>query len=376
MRKYICLKLLSTALALLLCGCAAPTGQKEASTAALPDPGAWRSQNATLLSFVETELGYYILEDRMLYFAPTGSAEFHILCGRPDCDHSSEDCNAFAGEAFTYYDGKLYAIRRNYDKHVFEDIKISLDGSDHQVVGQFQDILYPDGQIKAAQNFSISGRYAYYIVPAGGYTGETGYETHIFRMDLSTGKNEELPASPESERNTGGYYYQHEGNKWYFIASHILEDGTQAPDYLVCMDMDDGTYTPITECNPTRFNLYRVEGRTIFHYQPGQGFFSYDMDSGEDKCQLALTDEEAYRSSIDYYDTDFIYVEADEELQIFNRDYQLIDRMALPNDLFYITATQDLVFFGIYLEAGMKPTAYINKNDIGSGNLELIYIDQ
>lgn len=68
MRKHTCFKLLSTALALLLCGCTAQPGPKnaaEASTATLPDPEAWRSQNAPLVSFVETDLGYYSLNEKV-----------------------------------------------------------------------------------------------------------------------------------------------------------------------------------------------------------------------------------------------------------------------------------------------------------------------
>ncbi|MDD7651339.1 MAG: hypothetical protein SOY32_06300 [Candidatus Faecousia sp.] len=379
MKRFV--SILLAAMILLQCGCTADSQENtpkefaENTSAALPDPEAWRSQNAPLVSFVETDLGYYILENRMLYFAPTGSAEFHILCSRPDCEHNNEDCNAFAGEAFTYYDRKLYSVLFGDPSIAFQVISMSLDGSDHQVVGHFREVLYPDGGTSGAQSFSMSGRYIYYVVANGAHTGESGYETHFFRMDLTTGKSEELPGSFESERCTDGFYYQHDGNKWYFIASHILEDGTRTPDYLACVDMEAGTYTPIMEGGYTRFDFYRLEGRTILHYQVGQGFFSYDMDSGEDKCLLALTDEDTYGLSSAFYDTDYIYLKANEELQIFDRNYQLIDRVAIPNNVFYITATQDLALFGIYLEAGMKPTAYISKSDIGSGSLELISID-
>ena len=50
-----------------------------------------------------------------LFFADHNSDTFIKLCGRPDCSHDTDQCNAFSGDSMdiTYYDGHLYYTSMN-----------------------------------------------------------------------------------------------------------------------------------------------------------------------------------------------------------------------------------------------------------------------
>ena len=380
------LLLLSSVLVLLLFGCAtapengasSPTGET-----ASPAAGSWRSQDAPGVFFVEMELGCYNLDNGMLYFAPAGSTVFQLLCSRPDCTHKDENCNAYAGEGFTYFDGSLYAVCDARDENgspTFQAVKISPDGSGHQVTGLFETVTYPDGSTSGPSTLILCGKYAYYTILTN-QPGKSGYESHIFRLDVTTGESRELPVSAESALCANASMSQFDGSKWYFTGGKFLEDGN-TENKLVCVDMEAGTYTPLTEATGQRFFRYAAEDGTIFHYQPCKGFFEFDPETGEDLCMLSLTEEGAYEGSWAHYDSDYIYctevnTDGGRAVQIYDRSYALADQIEISSGLHYITATRDYVFFGSYSSEGMggTPRAFLRKSDIGTGNLELISID-
>ena len=383
------LGILSVALVLLLCSCSRATKQitdpsPEESTLIHAAYSCWRSQDAPGVFFAETELGCYNLADGFLYFAPAGSTEFQLLCSRPDCTHEDEDCNAYAGDAFTYYNGYLYGTytyMNSGNYRLFQKlVRISPDGSGHEDVGNLENATYPNGSSSCATDYIFFDQYLYYTIISE-HPGETGYESHLFRMSLTTGENEALPVSEESARCTGGYYAQFDGGKWYFLTGQILPDGSETK-HLACVDMDSGTFSLLAEGDNTRFSRFTVEDGVILYFQPGRGFCQLDTETGEDRCVSTQTGNETgeiYRAN---YDCNFIYCDAKSStdqyvLQIYDREYHLVDAVARPSDVHFITATQDYILFGFYppYGTGMVPTAYINKSDIGTGNLELISID-
>lgn len=382
------LLLLSSVLVLLLFGCAtapengasSPTGET-----ASPEAGTWRSQDAPTVFFAETELGCYNLADGFLYFAPAGSAEFQLLCSRPDCTHKGEDCNAYAGDAFTYYDGYLYGTYTCIDasqyRPVRKVVRISPDGARHEDVGCLTDVTYPNGITKNPRSMVFYNQYIYYEVTSD-HPDEAGYESQIFRMNITTGENEVLPVSSESAVCTCMFYFQFDSGKWYALVGQVLPDGGETT-YLACVDMDAGTFTLLSEGDHNRFSRFIVEDGIVLYFQPGRGFCQLDTETGEDQCVSSQASGEAgeiYRAN---YATDLIYCDGQSAtgqniLQVYDRNYQLLAQTQLPSDVHFITATQDYILFGFYptYGTGMVPTAYINKSDIGTGNLELISINQ
>lgn len=78
-----------------------------------------------------SESGMYYARGNMLYFFDVNSEKEVILCSRPNCNHDSEECNAYV-EALRpllmYYDGELYVASAVSDI-TFEDGDAMYSGS-------------------------------------------------------------------------------------------------------------------------------------------------------------------------------------------------------------------------------------------------------
>ncbi len=93
--------------------------------------------------FEVTSTGVYFMCDivsdggRYLLYGDHGSDTLIKLCGRPDCDHSGSECNAFFrnGTNICYYDGHLYAIEKGeIGENVTKVVRMNLDGTERSVV--------------------------------------------------------------------------------------------------------------------------------------------------------------------------------------------------------------------------------------------------
>ena len=105
--------------------------------------------NLTSNEFECTDLGVYFNATQMhafynvdesptsisgtfLFFADHASDTFIKLCGRPDCSHDTDQCNAFINNALsiTYYDGHLYyATVELYNDGIAALYRMDVDGS-------------------------------------------------------------------------------------------------------------------------------------------------------------------------------------------------------------------------------------------------------
>ena len=73
----------------------------------------------------------------VLFFCPSGETAFYPLCGKPDCKHIDQNCNAYISRSLPclgYFDHALYSVDLPVKSNEIELIKMNLDGTDHQVV--------------------------------------------------------------------------------------------------------------------------------------------------------------------------------------------------------------------------------------------------
>ncbi|MDE7280801.1 MAG: hypothetical protein K2N36_03560, partial [Ruminiclostridium sp.] len=89
-------------------------------------------QGIKTTGFECTDTGSYFMcnvgSNSWLLYADHGSDTVIKLCGRPDCNHSDNDCNAYFGSAtdICYYDGFLYT----YDIGSGDILRMNLDGTE------------------------------------------------------------------------------------------------------------------------------------------------------------------------------------------------------------------------------------------------------
>lgn len=336
----------------------------------------WRSQNCLGSYFLETDQACYNLESEMIYFAPAGSKRFSLLCSRPDCTHNNEDCNAYGGKALGYYNGMLYSIVVN-DSGIpcFQLVSMDLNGSNHTAVCNLLMPQYPNGQRGGGYSFFFCDGYVYYVIRPS----FPDYPIRLVRTNLITKETEEPWKDSVTPDMNGGFSCQFSDGCWYIEMDMTSSDG-ETQSMIVRADPETGTIERILD-NPDGITItgWWVEESTILYFEKGRGLCQLDLRTGEDACQLEVTGDAGGRA---IYDEAFIYTQpyisntAPRALCIYSRDYRLLDSVALTDELFYVTATKDTIFFGTPAENGYHISSYINKSDIGSGNLELIYIDQ
>ena len=140
MKKIICVILAI----MLLCGCTSPTAEDgEAASirydwvadhSPIPDritgidlQGEDNVQNG----FECSNTGFYAMCNGWMLYCDHGSDEIIKLCGRPDCTHTDENCNAYfeKGANVCLEDGKLY-VTVNYT----DLVQVDLDGTNRITV--------------------------------------------------------------------------------------------------------------------------------------------------------------------------------------------------------------------------------------------------
>ena len=82
-----------------------------------------------------------------IWYTDHGSDKMIKLCGRPDCNHSNEDCNAYIydGSLISYYGGYLYAIWGNMSDKDCKLIRMDPNGSNHITVLDFVEFAKKNG---------------------------------------------------------------------------------------------------------------------------------------------------------------------------------------------------------------------------------------
>ncbi len=110
-----------------------------------------QSTDSLMNEMCMAENGYYFQYNGMIYYIDKETSASTILCGKPECSHDNENCNAFVNALFLqYYDGKLYWSHNDYEQkngtvtHMGERLHcMDLDGTNHSVVQQLD--LVPGG---------------------------------------------------------------------------------------------------------------------------------------------------------------------------------------------------------------------------------------
>lgn len=126
----------------------------------------------------------------LMYYYKKTTKEQELLCGKPECEHNTEMCNAMLSSTtgIQYYNGFLYVVE---PEEQFMLKKISLDGSVRENIGS----IFVGGQMIKYGNsgnsvfWIIHRGYIYYTYSASAsITSEDTYylnnSNYIFRMSL------------------------------------------------------------------------------------------------------------------------------------------------------------------------------------------------
>ena len=114
-------------------------------------------------SFECTETGLYFMcnvgEEAWLLYADHDSDTVIKLCGRPDCDHTGSDCNAYFDNAIgvCYYNGFLYTYDSKSMQSGGDLIRMNLDGTERVTVYNTSSFAQANGYKSVGQPKIFNG---------------------------------------------------------------------------------------------------------------------------------------------------------------------------------------------------------------------------
>lgn len=308
--------------------------------------------------------GFYIL------YADHSSDTFRKLCGRSDCTHDTEDCNAwlYRGNGLSYYQGKLYAFTGGgafNDEHKL--IRMEPDGSRHKEIFDFQEFATEQGAAFAQAEMMVDGYcefhlYTWHEEADGGMTDEW-MKTYIYKLDGSWKEPRPLDAVGDPICQCGDMILALSGG----------------PVEYKCwsMDLEEVTSTCLTDWSDSDI-WYTDQQSYLFE----NGVFLYrDHDSGGEEFLADTGLKGNYRA---FAFPDCILVasrdegeSADNNLYIYNWSYELVDAVELDFDYKYSASrtvmeeTAERILLTDISSSSCIPLYYIEKSELGTGNVQL-----
>ena len=322
-------------------------------------------QGVTTGKFLETPYGtYFSSADGYLYYSEKGNTKYIKLCNKPDCSHSSFDCNAYLnGSTIGYYDDNIYYEESNNIN------RMDMDGSNHRIVKT----LY-EGNIN---NFGyFHNGYYYYIITKGGTMGALGNDdNNLYRVKVDDDSKPEIILTNDAILQLRMFTIA--GDNIYVIECNV--DDTKFTS-LYSYSIISKKWLKLTD-NWTGAGASYIDENMGYCYLKNIGLYEYVLSTNEMNLVKPLEFENGGTCSV-FYRPDYIYLihynnsssrYMNQILYIYDRDYNLIDSVKFDKINNRTTAGGFMSDAGNYIIFASnfkgKPDYYIDKSEIGSGNL-------
>lgn len=181
----------------------------------------------------EMDTGFYF-ERTLLYYMEKESKRVIVVCGKPDCDHKTADCNArIAPNNLWALEDKLYFIRNDYQMVNGRDVNqgrrvfsVNMDATDLKRVQELE--FEPDGDTTIVRSDPIFHRgYVYFIYNYVLYAVPLGADIEkaqaVYTPDISGGQQH--AGVVEMTGNEPRYTLWGDGELMYFMVNAQQPDG-------------------------------------------------------------------------------------------------------------------------------------------------------
>ena len=271
----------------------------------------------------KSDKGYYFIRNKsigrmkksheFLCFWDSSSGECIELCGKAECDHKNENCDAYLGEHeymmnIYFYQNKLYLIKRAGSRAILEEV--NPDGTDRKEAGD----------VGIANNNNTSNRMAFcgndvYVYDANEteYVEDESYTVRLYKMSLITGKKEvvyEYTGVLPIIKCLRSY-----GDNVYYIVDYKIENGENkdgiqqykmAGEGLMQISGTTGEITNIIDEIVTDYAV-DMENNNLYYYVYAKGLYKKSMDTG--KSELIYKADGSMASCRMSYDGNNIYID-------------------------------------------------------------------
>ncbi len=313
--------LLAAVLTLVLAGCGGG-----AETPLLLDgdfqKNMHQSTTNNLKYICETGEGIYFQDfDVFAYYLDKETKRVAILCGKPDCKHNNETCNAwFYTKCLWAYDGKIDFSNSDYIESNGKWVdygnrlySVNPDGTNRTVVQNLD--FVPGGNTERERTDPIMHRGITYFTYSGIlYALPLGGDI----KDAERIWGEELEEDPSHSLifNQLHYTLWADGETMYFMVNKPQSDGTNK-DTLFAYDTNTREVSQVWETpNADEAGEWETAGVAvsqwyitdgyIYFYLSGNGFWRSDLESGATEKLADITETPAAGSAI--FTDDYLFI--------------------------------------------------------------------
>ena len=344
--------------------------------------------------FLETPYGEYQLvniwgDGGVIYYAEPGTHDFYLLCGKPECTHRTEDCNACGGIAFGYYNERLYYVRVDAQGDLYLSV-MKMDGTDHSDVIKLPEIEDPvSGASSAGGEYCFHNGYLY-MTCLDDLT-ETVPRTKLYRIGLTSGEVS-LLFEPffETYISVGFHLFD---DRIYMKVLDRAEAFVNGPTgresicRLAAGNVTTNQMDMLFEHWPYFGGILPVEkDGKLYYHRPDIGYCEYDLALGVEKVRQPA---DLYLSQVSYGedfifarelenaaldDDDWVTATAPWQFTVYDYNYNVVS--VLPwNDLVFkpefLFASNDCLYFSD--ASDHKITCFALLSEIGTDLFKLHY---
>lgn len=310
-----------------------------------------------------------------ILYGDHGSDTLIRLCGRADCNHNDEDCNAYlaGGSALSYQNGKLYGITRAGSEEGCTLVRMNPDGSAHETLLDLSAFATEQGG-HYIQNEDISDGILVFDVyqwveyddgdPTTFAADGTFYQSYYYRLDGSM-------SQPEVAGYTDKWMLIHDIPTGFCVHTTDSKTGTENGSYWD-WDPDTNTCTYLTD-HPGQPGW--LDEKQAYYHLDG-AIRRRDNATGTDAVMVETGLEG------EYYLTAFpdciVLADRSKEgnmLYIYNWAFEPVDAIKLDyshnlwGDYLLIAETHErFILTDSHL---FNPVYYIEKSELGTGNVQL-----
>ena len=344
-------------------------------------------------SLIPTSKGFYRLEgsdERYLYFYDA-QGEKVLVCGKPDCKHHDETCDAYLpANTFTYWGGRFYYVT---DKR--EMISMRPDASDRRLersnIGEYDPDLY-NGFV-----FMDSGFHEHYyfcrmisdkLVGIGEDDMTWQAEARILVYDILKPQDDpvclsELITREDSAGSAGGsktpvylsgFYaslQKPEGGKIYLLGIEGDPYVEGAPRTLFSWSLSEKKLEKLIDIPDEAANRIDVRNDMLYYQVPGEGVFRVSIYGGESEKIISVN---PYLNIVQF-DDQYIYISVETDYQIYDLDGKLLNSLPLTREmqswnLIILSKVENTLLFGTRLRGERKIVYTLDYTKIGTDELQ------
>ena len=334
----------------------------------------WRTDypmmNAVTGRMLETDTGYYLYQmaGGKIFYSDKEEIAWVPLCGRPECSHTSGDCNAWIGNipnGISIYKDYIYYWKEKDNGEIGTEIwRLKLDGSGHEKYKELPEFNFV--QLHRGYFYGIAqqktGQQVWKIPVEGSDTeGEMVLEAAEIMMTLCW-------------RDSVVFYGGDSGKAFFYRHSPASE-----ADPYIWVDDIPGLVT---------LSLRRVTSEGMYILKT-DGVYEYCFSDQSEKKVADLNLDEIWDGKGELNlicDDDFIYITetefesnalTDKKIDIYDYDGNFIAEMERPGraaSVFFYNSTEECVFLSG--DTDSYPCYCITKDSLRSGNPEVISLEK